>query len=324
MNTTPHVAMPNNPGQAWAAEDLWLQLEPLLPGLSVEVVAECGSTNTVLLERARSAAHGGGGDASPCLLVAESQTQGRGRMGRAWASAPGSSLTFTLALPLAPASWDGLSLAVGLALADALEPLTDAHTRPRLGLKWPNDLWLWDGPAQGRKLGGILVETVATGSPGNAGPSQVSLTPLGGGLDTVQPWGHAGRLVLVGVGLNVRAQQDLPVGLSNGYGCVQELWAAGPTPTPSQVLHRVAEPLLRGLQCFERTGFAPLRDAYTRRDVLRGQPIETTAAVPGAGLAAGVEENGALCVRDGAGALHRVVSGEVSVRFGAATQKGAA
>jgi BirA family biotin operon repressor/biotin-[acetyl-CoA-carboxylase] ligase len=123
----------------WGAEGLWLALEPLLPGLTVEVVARIGSTNTELLARARQAPTDG---LKPALLVAEQQTAGRGRQGKAWQSTAGrlgASLTFSLALPLAPADWSGLSLAVGLALADALDPATPGQP-PRLGLKWPNDL----------------------------------------------------------------------------------------------------------------------------------------------------------------------------------------
>ena len=120
----------------WGAEALWEQLTPQLPGLSVEVVARISSTNTALLERARivaptrddgdaaqvrrsveSAAFGRrAADLQPCLLVAEHQTHGRGRQGRLWQAAPGASLTFSLALPLSPQDWSGLSLAVGVAL----------------------------------------------------------------------------------------------------------------------------------------------------------------------------------------------------------------
>lgn len=143
---------------AWPAESIWEQVYPLLPDFSVEVLPEIDSSNSELMRRARAGQH------EPTLLVAERQTAGRGRMGRVWQSAPGDSLTFSLSLPIAPVDWSGLSLAVGLSLAENLHP--------EVGLKWPNDLWLQD-----RKLGGILVEAASMG-----GRSQV----------------------VVGVGLNIR------------------------------------------------------------------------------------------------------------------------
>jgi BirA family biotin operon repressor/biotin-[acetyl-CoA-carboxylase] ligase len=86
----------------------------VLPGFTVEVLPEIDSTNTELMRRART------GQTEPVLLVAERQTAGRGRLGRPWASDVGASLTFSLGLPLAPTDWSGLSLAVGVALAESL------------------------------------------------------------------------------------------------------------------------------------------------------------------------------------------------------------
>jgi BirA family transcriptional regulator, biotin operon repressor / biotin---[acetyl-CoA-carboxylase] ligase len=289
---------------SWGAEALWQRLEPLLPGLSVEIVARADSTNTRLLERARRAsgkqdgrvsrpgefdpltAPEGtplgrrSGDAQPCLLVAEHQTDGRGRMGRDWHASLGASLTFSLALTLAPREWQGLSLAVGLALADALEPLADAA--PRLALKWPNDLWLLDGPGAGRKLGGILIETISVGDC---------------------------RVCVVGVGLNVAPQPD--EGPSAGSACLQELIPGISAPA---ALAALAEPLVQGLLSFQDGGFAPWLARFARRDALAQQSITTTApGVPG-GVAEGVDEHGGLRVRAG-GVVHTVTSGEVSVRL---------
>jgi BirA family biotin operon repressor/biotin-[acetyl-CoA-carboxylase] ligase len=281
-----------SPQLHWGAEALWAQLEPLLPGLSVEVVRQADSTNTRLLARARGglaavdrmdpAAPGAAyarraADIQPCLLVAEQQTHGRGRMGRAWLASPGTSLTFSLSLPLAPADWSGLSLAVGLALAEALDPQGTA----RLGLKWPNDLWLLDSPHAGRKLGGILIETVAV------------------------EWR---RLCIVGVGLNV-----LPLAvsdLSQGYASVHEFDSQA---TAAGVLAQVALPLVRALKTFEAEGFGPLVGRYAERDVLRGQWVGTTLPEVPQGVAEGVNASGALCVR--ADSLHTLSSGEVSVRL---------
>lgn len=302
----------------WGAEALWLRLEPLLPGISVEVQARMESTNTRLLERARAMSgqrnapvtrpgdldsraadqrtpHGRRqGDVSPCLLVSELQTRGRGRLGRGWVGSAGASLTFSLSLPLAPVQWAGLSLAVGLALAEALDPMPLAlqgDDVPRIGLKWPNDLWLLDppgvpgSPRRGRKLGGILIETVSVGER---------------------------RMCVVGVGLNVLPQPDTVnmEGLAHGYACLQEL---DPLASAPAVLARVAEPLVLALRRFEHEGFAPLVPAYTRRDLLLGQNVSTTLPEQVDGIAEGVDEQGALRVRSDD--VHRVVSGEVSVRL---------
>ncbi len=288
-----NVAAPRSQAVAtqWGAEALWQQLLPLLPGLTIEVLPQVTSTNTLLLDRARA------GEVAPCLLVAEEQTAGRGRLGREWRSRGGASLTFTLALPLTPADWSGLSLAVGLALAEALDPPM-AGVAPRIGLKWPNDLWLIDGPGaagsagvagsagSGRKLGGILIETVTVGAGAGAVPQ---------------------RLAVVGVGLNLLPQPD--DGLSQGYACLQELNAEASAP---QVLARVAVPLLCALLRFQTEGFAPLVAAYALRDVLLGRRVSTSLADLPEGQAEGVDAQGALCLRQGG--LHRVVSGEVSVR----------
>lgn len=295
--------------QLWGAEALWRELDALLPGVSVEIVASADSTNTRLLERARQSSglrnapvttpgqldtadpgdtptpHGRrNDDTRPCLLVAETQTSGRGRQGRVWHSTAGLSLTFSLALPLSPPMWSGLSLAVGVALADALEPAV-GDAPPRIGLKWPNDLWLLDAPGRGRKLGGVLIETVAVGER---------------------------RMAVIGVGLNVLPQPPLQ-DLSAGIACLQELRSDIDAPA---ALHLVAAPLARTLKRFERDGLAPFLEGYRRRDLLLGRRISTTHADVAEGVADGIDEQGALRVR--AGEVHTLVSGEVSVRPAAA------
>ncbi len=291
--------MPHDRRQlSWGADALWQQLLPLLPGLSVEVVASMASTNTELLERARRAGPVAGGrrqsDISPCLLVAEHQTRGRGRQGKNWQSSVGASLTFSLALPLAPADWSGLSLAVGLALVEALDPPRPGQPL-RLGLKWPNDLLIVDpadAPLIGRKLGGILIETVQLGER---------------------------RLAVVGIGLNLQAKAQPQPELSWGFGCLQELQ---PDLTAPAALARVAPALVRALLAFEREGFAPLQQRFAQRDLLRGQRVTTTLPGVPHGLADGVDETGTLWLRVAhdatAGKPERRVpvnSGEVSLRL---------
>jgi BirA family biotin operon repressor/biotin-[acetyl-CoA-carboxylase] ligase len=118
-------------------------LGPLASRFDVDVIAECASTNTLLLGRADTAASG-------TVIAAERQTAGRGRMGRQWHAEPDASLTFSLLYKLPRGVVpSGLSLAIGVGIAEALRELGVAG----IALKWPNDI-LRDG----RKLGGILIE----------------------------------------------------------------------------------------------------------------------------------------------------------------------
>ena len=162
----------------WPAEALWEAVAPLLPGFTVEILPELDSSNSELMRRARA------GALEPVLLVVERQTAGRGRLGRAWHSAPGDSLTFSLGLPLAPADWSGLSLAVGASVAESLHPA--------VRLKWPNDLWVDD-----RKLAGILIETASFGEAG------------------------ARRQAVIGIGINIAPRPA--EGLSTPPACVRDL-----------------------------------------------------------------------------------------------------
>lgn len=120
--------------------------DPFLPdGWRLKVLEEAGSTNDEL----RSC----GEEASGLVLLAERQTAGRGRRGAAWLSAPGESLTFSVLLrPNEPkAFWPRLSLATGLAVAEAL-----GRFGVEAQIKWPNDVLV-----RGRKICGILVEAAA-------------------------------------------------------------------------------------------------------------------------------------------------------------------
>ena len=287
------------PGGDWRFDVLRSVLESLLPGIDVELRQRCRSTNSELMDRLRQADGGGvpgaasrrEADMRPCLLVAVEQTAGRGRLGRVWRSVPGDSLTFTLALPLAASDWSGLSLAVGAALADAIEPLR-AGVAPRLGLKWPNDLWLLDpmpgadaAAVAGRKLGGILIETVQRGD---------------------------ARWAVIGVGLNVAAPQGLTSDdAAYGVAGVREI---DPAATAPALLARVAPALVQAVQCFEREGFAGFRIAYASRDVLAGRPVRTTQEGMPEGVARGIAPDGGLLVETGRG-LATVRSGDVSVRL---------
>jgi BirA family biotin operon repressor/biotin-[acetyl-CoA-carboxylase] ligase len=149
-----------------------LREELIVPGgfwRDLRVVAETGSTNSDLLAGARE------GLAEGSVLVAETQTAGRGRMGRRWVSPPGAALMFSAllrpaAVPVARRGWVPLLTGVAVARAVRAEAAVDAW------LKWPNDIQV-----NGAKLAGILAE-------------------------------QAGDAIVVGVGINVSTrQEELPL-----------------------------------------------------------------------------------------------------------------
>lgn len=145
------------------------------------IAARCGVPRVELYGDATSTldiAHPLARDGAPegTLILAERQTAGRGRGGRAWASESGAGIWMTLvARPCDDAALEVLSLRVGLATARALEAFTDGEVR----VKWPNDLMLDDG-----KLGGILIESRWR--------------------DERVDW------IAIGIGINCRVPRDIP------------------------------------------------------------------------------------------------------------------
>lgn len=276
---------PVTPVTRWQAEAIWEAVAPTLPGFTVEVLPEIDSTNTELMRRARAGQH------EPTLLVAERQTAGRGRMGRVWdggdlgdaGELP--SLMFSLGLPLAPRDWSGLSLAVGVCVAESLDPA--------VRLKWPNDLWLADD----RKLAGILVETaslpLSTGAEGAAGADLA-----------------VARYVVIGIGINIAPQRGAPAPVAGATprAGLQDVLPAVDAPA---ALARVLAPLVAAVQQFEAQGFAPFQARFAARDVLRGRAVRLSDGTEGQAL--GVDAQGAFRVQTAAG-VQAVISNEISVR----------
>jgi BirA family transcriptional regulator, biotin operon repressor / biotin---[acetyl-CoA-carboxylase] ligase len=254
-------------------EAVWQAVVPDLPGFTVEVLPSIDSTNSELMRRARA------GLMEPVLLAADEQTAGRGRLGKSWHSRAGQSLTFSLALPMAPAEWSGLSLAVGVSLAHSLHP--------DVRLKWPNDLWLHQ-----RKLGGILVETAGTGSPA----VHRRLVVVGVGINMARP--EAGAVAAPAAGV---AHAMAPAGLS-------EVWVG---VTAGEALARVAPALVRDLLAFASQGFAAFSQRFAQLDALQGLAVQLTDGTQG--TACGVDPTGALQVLTPQG-MRTIHSAEVSVR----------
>ena len=273
----------------WPAEAIWQAVAPALPSFTVEILPEIDSSNSELMRRFRGAT-GLSSRPEPTLLVAEQQTAGRGRLGRNWQSQRGDSLTFSLGLMLQPADLSGLSLVIGISLAESLDPSFGrlASSKAHIGLKWPNDLWLTDAAGE-RKLAGILVETVS--------------------LD-------GQRYVVIGVGINIRTVA-LTEPTSVPPAGLQEL---APHMDAAQTLLCVVPPLVQAIQAFEQFGFTPFQARFAKRDVLLGRAVQLSDGTQGE--AHGVAENGALRVYTSAG-MQEMTSSEISVRPVAATANAA-
>jgi len=249
---------------------------------SAEVAWSLASTNSTLLERGERP----GRDAPPAghfdFLAAEYQSAGRGRRGRQWLAPPGGALCLSLGWSFAalPAGAGALSLAVGVCVRRALAEIASQPVQ----LKWPNDL-----QANGRKLGGILIELRAE----TTGPAYVV---IGVGINCALGTELTGR---------VRDTGTEPVDLASlgVAGCDRNRLAA-----------RLIDEIAKGVLDFERNGFAAFASEWSAADALAGRMVSVTA--PGGeftGRAGGVAADGALRVeRDGE--LRLFHTGEVSVR----------
>jgi len=123
---------------------------PNRPWHRLDVVETTGSTNADLLAR-----HGAGEDIDGAVLIAEHQSAGRGRNGRAWSTPPRSQIALSVGISargVPPAAWGWIPLMTGVAVVDAVR----ATTRVDANLKWPNDILVGEG-----KLAGILAEVAA-------------------------------------------------------------------------------------------------------------------------------------------------------------------
>lgn len=274
--------------QLWPALQAQLESQARHAGLSMEVLASIDSTNSELMRRARQ------GQTQPTLLVAIDQTAGRGRMGKTWQSTPGASLTFSLGLPLSPGDWSGLSLAVGVSVAESLTKLLAVSSSaaqpspPPVQLKWPNDLWI-----NGQKLAGILVETAHAG---------------------------ANRFVVIGIGINITLHELVtgpePALLPDGHAALPPapptgLTAWANTADAADALACVLPALLNDVLTFEASGFATFANRFAKRDALAGLALRLSDGTLGTGQ--GVDATGALQVLTAQG-LCSVNSAEVSVR----------
>jgi BirA family transcriptional regulator, biotin operon repressor / biotin---[acetyl-CoA-carboxylase] ligase len=235
-------------------------------------LAETDSTNAEAMRRALA------GEPPPFWVVADRQTSGRGRSGRAWASQPGNLFASLLvSIACSPARAGQLSLVAGVAAIDAIRKAAAQGVPAGLRLKWPNDILI--GAA---KTGGILVESTTT----NLG---------------------AERLAVMGIGLNL-ASAPVDLGRSATF-----LSAHGLSLSPLRALCFLAEAMDGWLKTWnDARGFAAVREAWLKRAGPIGEPLTVhTGGGLVSGRFAGLDEEGALVIAGPDGTERRFTYGDV-------------
>lgn len=216
------------------------------------------------------------GAAAGAIVIADEQTAGRGRLGRTWLAAPGSSLLLSIVLrpALPPEELGRVTLLGAVALAETLAGL---GLQP--GIKWPNDVQLG-----GRKVAGILAEAVWVGD------------RLGA--------------VALGIGVNVRRDALPPEALEAYRATTVEAALGHPCPRGALLgdllahldawMPRVREPILL--------------ETWTRYNVTLGRRVNVVAGHEQfSGVAEALDSRCALLVRLDNGSLRPLLAGEVTL-----------
>ncbi|WP_309265811.1 bifunctional biotin--[acetyl-CoA-carboxylase] ligase/biotin operon repressor BirA [Aeromonas salmonicida] len=250
------------------------ELQALAPMAPVHCFPVIDSTNQFLLERVNQLQSG-----ESCL--AECQTAGRGRRGKPWVSPFGCQLILSMywRLEQGMAAAMGLSLAVGVAVVQALESLG----YPGVELKWPNDLYY-----QGRKLAGILVEMS-----GSAGAS---------------------CNLVIGVGLNMAMPAREGERIDQAWS---ELRHIQPELVDRNLLAaRMLGHLQQAMLTFEQQGLSHFVDDWNRLDHFAGRPVRLLMGEQEIrGIARGIDDRGALRLETSEG-IKFYLGGEISLRRG--------
>ncbi|WP_255875128.1 bifunctional biotin--[acetyl-CoA-carboxylase] ligase/biotin operon repressor BirA [Microbulbifer elongatus] len=254
------------------------QIRAALAPVAVEQLAQLSvcdqldSTNAQVLSALDS------GQGHGLVVLAEQQTAGRGRRGRQWLSpfAAGVSLSIGWQFSGGVQRLEGLSLAVGVALARALA----RFDVPDVRLKWPNDVW-----CRGRKLAGVLLE-------------------LNGDLTD-----RCG--VVVGVGLNIRMPESATEAIGQPW---IDLDRVRPGISRNHLVAAMLDELVPMLAAYPETGFAPWRSPWMALDQFADAEVCVHAAQQRwCGVARGVDNSGALLLEiDGQPRVFH--GGEVSLR----------
>ncbi len=248
-----------------------------LIGREVFFYSEIGSTNQEAHDRAEKDAREG------TVVIADSQSRGKGRLGKSWESPPSSNLYLSIILRprIPPSAAPQITLLAGIAAARALSGVSGLECQ----IKWPNDVLL-----RGRTLAGILAEMEGKGS--------------------------MVRFVILGVGVNVNwRREDFPAELRETATslCTETGKEISRVAVAAEFFHQ----LENEYSSFLREGFsARLREEWNRLSWVFGKRVTLSLAEGKiSGQALGLDPEGALLLVDGEGKTHRFVAGEISLRM---------
>jgi BirA family biotin operon repressor/biotin-[acetyl-CoA-carboxylase] ligase len=259
-------------GAAWSIDECRRGLAVKRLGGNFHYFAELDSTNTYARQLAENGAREGE------IVIAEAQTQGRGRLGRRWQSPPFANLYFSVILrpQLLPAYAPQITLTAAVALA---ETVASFIAQPAV-IKWPNDILV-----DGKKLAGILTEASC----------------------------DAARVhyVIVGIGVNLNYRvAAMPEEIRAHATSIAEL--TGKSVQRESFLRRLIQGLDRCYGELEESGFALLAPRWEAYFGLRGKQVRVELLDQiVTGRAIGIDQDGALLIEDGQGARHRVLAGDV-------------
>lgn len=223
------------------------------------------------------------GEPEGTAVIADSQGEGRGRLGKVWQSPPGKGLYCSVIVrpKIDVEDYPKITLTAGLAVAIALEDVTGLEMR----LKWPNDVY-----AGGKKCCGILTESSSL-------------------AEDVHD-----RFAIVGIGINVNAEEtDFSSELQDKATSL--LILAEREYDIQAIFHQVKTLLLHKLALLESNGFAGILADWRKRDMLSGKWLQwlSTSGEIIYGQSEGPDDSGRLLVKDKDAKIHQILSGDISL-----------
>jgi BirA family transcriptional regulator, biotin operon repressor / biotin---[acetyl-CoA-carboxylase] ligase len=246
-----------------------------LIGHKIVLLEEVDSTNVCAAELGRKGADEG------TVVIADSQTSGKGRLGRSWQSPPGVNLYASIILRPEgdPVTFSGMTLAAGVAVAETIR----TYCREGVALKWPNDVQI-----KGRKVCGILSEMQGIG-------------------------GSAGFMVIgIGVNINIR-RSDFQEELRDIATSLLE--ETGRQTDRTAFVALLLERLLHWYRIFLAGDFTVIRDRWLALSAMVGKQVRVTFHDRvETGRVIGMDEAGALLLEDEQGGVQTIMAGDVSLR----------